>query len=390
MRLPVIKLQFIPSDDILFNSIFLKEKFLMNDFLDRIWGNNSVKSYLIVAGLILFVFILKRYISRYFAALLHKAVHKIWKDVDRSSFINLIFQPIGLFLLILVSILSLHKLNFPPKLNIDLYGYSSKQILHCIGTIVLIISFIWLLLRIIDFVAMILERKANLTPDMSDNQLVVFFRDFFKVLVVIVGIMMMLSFAFRLNVGSLITGLSIIGAAIALALRESLENLIASFVIFFDKPFITGDLIKVKDITGTVEKIGLRSTRIRSDYKTWVSVPNKQMVDSVLDNLSLRTQRRGDLVLKIDVKTPVEKLKGCIEEINKILASKNMVEYNVHFTELSACAAVLVSDYYTLPVTINQFNEIRQEIHLQILQMLNDMQIEVAGKTADVRIVKGD
>ena len=158
-------------------------------------------------------------------------------------------------------------------------------------------AFIGLLLRIIDFIAIILEKKANLTSDQSDNQLIIFFKDFFKVILVIIGIIMIIKFAFDRNIGSLLTGLSIVGAAIALALRESLENLIASFIIFFDKPFTIGDLVKVQNITGSVEKIGLRSTRIRTDQKTYVTVPNKQMVDSLLDNLSLRSQRRADLRL---------------------------------------------------------------------------------------------
>ena len=101
----------------------------------------------------------------------------------------------------------------------------------------------------------------------------------------------------------MLTGLSIVGAAVALALRESLENLIASFIIFFDKPFTLGDLVKVQNITGNVEKIGLRSTRIRTDQKTYITVPNKQMVDSILDNLSLRTQLKGELRLQVALST---------------------------------------------------------------------------------------
>jgi hypothetical protein len=64
-----------------------------------------------------------------------------------------------------------------------------------------------------------------------------------------------------------------------------------------DLTFTTGDLLKVNQIQGTVERIGLRSTRIRTIEKTYVTVPNKQMVDSVVDNLTLRTQRRGELRL---------------------------------------------------------------------------------------------
>jgi MscS family membrane protein len=360
----------------------------MNDFLEQVWLDNTVKDYLIVAGVILFVIILKRIISRYLAGLLFKLVNKIWKDVDKKSFTSLVIQPLGFFLLILVAIISLHKLNFPTRLNVEIYQYSVKQVLHCIATIILIVSFIWLLLRVIDFIATILEKKADLTPDQSDNQLIVFFRDFFKVVLSIVGVMMILNYAFDLNVGGLITGLSIVGAALALALRESLENLIASFIIFFDKPFTTGDLVKVLNITGTVEKIGLRSTRIRSDKKTLVSVPNKQMVDSVLDNLTLRTQRRGDLKLELDLQTPAAKLELLLDGIRKIVRREDIEEATVVMSEITGNAFVLVSDYYTAPVTIREFNKTREEINLETLKLMEELNIDVAGASTDVRIRK--
>ena len=362
----------------------------MNDFLEQIWLDNPVKNYLIVAGVILFVIIIKRIISRYLAGLLFRVVNKVWKDVDRKSFTSLLIQPLGFFLLILGSIISLYKLNFPTILNVEIYRYSVKQVVHSIATIVLVISFIWLLLRIIDFSATILEKKANLTPDQSDNQLIVFFRDFFKVMISIVGVMMILNYAFDLNVGSLITGLSILGAAIALALRESLENLIASFIIFFDKPFTTGDLVKVHNVTGTVEKIGLRSTRIRSDYKTSVNVPNKQMVDSVVDNLSLRTQRRGDLKLELGLQTSSAQLDLLIAGVRKILDRREIEEANVVLTDITGNAVIVQSDYYTAAVTINEFNNIRQEINLQVFKMIEELQVEIAGLRTEVRISKQD
>lgn len=358
----------------------------MNDFLEQVWLDNTVKNYFIVAGVILFVITLKRIISRYMAGLLFRFVNRIWKGIDKRSFTNLLIQPLGFFLLILVSIIALHKLNFPARLNVEVYDYSVKQIVHAAGTIVLIISFIWLLLRIIDFIAMILEIKANLTPEQSDNQLVIFFRDFFKVIVSIVGVLMMLNYVFDVNVGSMITGLSIIGAAIALALRESLENLIASFIIFFDKPFTTGDLVKVQNITGTVERIGLRSTRIRSEQKTLVSVPNKQMVDSVLDNLSLRTQRRGDLKLETGLQTNTGDLESLIAGIKKILERPGIEESHVLLSEISGTSFIILADYYTAPMTLNEFNDIKQEINLEVLKKMEELGIEIAGTSTDVRI----
>ncbi len=359
----------------------------MNDFLNEIWWGNPVRSYLVVALVILFVWMFRSVISRYFAGLLFGIVHRIWKNVDKPAFTSLVIKPMGFFLLILVSIAALYKLNFPEEINESIYKYSIKEILQSLGTIILIVSLFKLLLRLIDFIALILEKKADLTPDQSDNQLIVFFKDFFKVIMVIIGIMLVLRYAFGLDVGGLLTGLSIVGAAIALALRESLENLIASFIIFFDKPFVMGDLVKVNAVTGTVERIGLRSTRIRTEQKTYVTVPNKQMVDSVLDNLSLRTQRRGDLKLEIGLQTPPATIEMLLEGIRKIVDRKEIEEFNVNFSEITNQAIIIVADYYTAPIGIKEFFAIRQEINLSALKLLEELKIEIAGASTDVKIV---
>ena len=112
----------------------------MNDFLDQVWLGNTVRNYLIVAGIILFVVFLRRFISRYVALLLFSAVHSIWNNVDKRSFINLVIKPLGFFLMILVSIISLYKLKFPEPLDAEVYKYTLKQVVHCIGTIILTLA----------------------------------------------------------------------------------------------------------------------------------------------------------------------------------------------------------------------------------------------------------
>ncbi len=359
----------------------------MNDFLDQVWLDNPVRNYLWVAGVILFVLLLKRIISKYLAGLMYRGVHRFWKEIDKKSFISLLIKPLGLFLVIFVTILALYKLQFPALLNVEVYKFTLKEIIHSMATMIIIVVFIWLLLRIIDFIAMILEIKANLTPDQSDNQLIVFFRDFFKVLISIVGIILILNNVFDVNVGSLITGLSIVGAAIALALRESLENLIASFIIFFDKPFTTGDLVKVQNITGTVEKIGLRSTKIRSDAKTLVSVPNKQMVDSFLDNLSLRTQRRNEIRLEIGLQADSDQLKNLVDGIRKILNRKEIEDSSAYLTEITPNAYLVAAEYFTAPVTIAEFNTLKQEVNLRILELMESLEVKITGP-AQLRVAQ--
>ncbi|HKO82161.1 MAG TPA: mechanosensitive ion channel domain-containing protein, partial [Chitinophagaceae bacterium] len=191
---------------------------------------------------------------------------------------------------------------------------------------------------------------------------------------------------FEINVASLITGLSIIGAAIALALRESLENLIASFIIFFDKPFSMGDVVKIQTFTGTVEKIGLRSTRIRTDQKTFITVPNKQMVDSILDNLSLRTQRKGELRLEVGLSTPSGMLDQLIEGIKKITERKEIENATVLLNDITTSAVVIIVDYFTGPVTQAEFNVVKEQVNFGILKLMEELQVELAGASTDVRI----
>ena len=358
----------------------------MNDFLDRIFFDNSIRSYALVALVILFVLILKKFIAQYLAALLFRGVKKIWKGIDGKSFSGLVAQPLGMFLLILVSIASLHKLKFPELLNADIYKYSVKDVVQTSGIIILIIAFVRLLLRIIDFIALILEMKADLTSGQSDNQLIIFFKDFFKAGIIIIGILMIIRLGFGFNISSLITGLSIATAAIALATRESLENLIASFIIFFDKPFTIGDLVKVQNVTGTVEKIGLRSTRIRTDQKTFVTVPNKQMVDSLLDNLSLRTQRKGEIRLEIGLNTSPETLQQFIDKIKLVLTEMKIEQATVFLNDIKPDSFLIYADFFTAPISIDEFNQQKQQKSLEILKLMDELKIELAGASKDIRI----
>jgi MscS family membrane protein len=357
----------------------------MDRFLDYVILDNTVRSYLVVAGVILLTFIFKRYLSRYIAGLLFRLVHRIARGVDKQSFVRLVVSPLETFLLLLISIISIDKLIFPSVLDVTIYRIRLHEFMDGASVTVLIISFIWLLLRMIDFIAIILNQKAEKPADLSDHQLVVFFKDLFKVLFVIMGILMILKMAFHYKISNLITALSIGSAAIALSFRESLENLIASFIIFFDKPFVIGDLVKVHDITGTVERIGLRSTRIRTDQKTFVTVPNKQMVDSIMDNLSLRTQRRAFVQLELHSETPHDTVNQFVQRVRNLLQErKDQVEnFTVFLSDINKNAFVMHVEFFTAPIPIADFNNIRQEVNLSIIELMEEMNIRLASKEAE-------
>lgn len=342
----------------------------MPSFWDyKVW-DNPLRAYVIVAATILFVIALKRFLSRLIGRFLFTFVRRMDAELDRADFLTLVVGPIGTFLVVLVSMSSLEKLHFPSALDFDIYEVRALTIVHAIAVIIIILSFIWLLMRLVDFMALVLRKKARAARLSRDTQMIVFIRDFLKAIIGIIGILLILDGAFKVNVSAILTSLGLAGAAFALAAKESIENLIASFVIFFDKPFTAGDYLKVNNISGTVERIGLRSTRIRTDQKTYVTVPNKQMVDGIVDNLTLRTQRKGELRLELGLSTSAADLDGFVAGVVKILKKDKVENGTVFLNDITGSAFLVNVDYFTAAITLDEFNGIRQRVNLDVLELL--------------------
>lgn len=359
----------------------------MSDFLQRIFLDNTVQVYLEVAAAILIALIIKKFISKYLANLLYRSIDNKQKNLRKQSFLTLIIFPLETFIFILIIVIAVDKLRFPSLFDFTMYKVNTKSIASAVASMALIISFVRLCMRFVQFAAVILEEKADATADQSDNQLIIFFKDFFRVILFIIGILLIMRFSFGYDVSKLITGLSLVGAAIALATKESLENLIASFIIFFDKPFTVGETVKVQTFMGTVEKIGLRSTRIRTDHKTYITVPNKQMVDTILDNISLRTQRRAELILDISLSVKIEDLKKIIPAIKKILEKEHVENAETFFSNTGKNAHTITIEYFTdMEQSFTKFNELRETINFEIIELLQRNGIDFASAIQQIKI----
>ncbi len=348
--------------------------------LDQQFLNNSLRSYIVIGTIFIVAFLVKRFISRFFASLIYTWIDKKNHSDLRKSHIHRLIVPIEQFLIYLVAVIVLYELQFPAQWNIHLYKLTLQIVVEAIVKLFFIILFIRVGLRVLEFVAIILEEKAKLTNDQTDDQLILFFRDFFKVILYIIGFLLILHFVFNENIGNLVTSLSIVGAAVALSMRESLENIIASFIIFFDKPFTIGDLVKVNNFTGTIEKIGLRSTRIRTQDKTYISVPNKQMVDSIVDNISLRTERKIELDLQLNVNTTATQLAAYSQYIqNEISQLKNVSNVMAYVSEVGKQYHVLhLECLVSMQLEFNEFIALKEKINVTAIQYANDNTIHFA------------
>lgn len=361
------------------------------NFLDQVYFNNTIRSYLIVAFTILLVLLLKRIISKYVTALLLKVVKKKSDKFDKERFDALIITPVERILLALIIILSLDQLNFPHVLIFNIHKITSQEIVDAITSAIIILCFVSLIIRFMDFLVLVIKDKTTdgkTAP--GQHQLLFFFKDLIRVIIIIIGIAFIIKISLKINISNLLTGLSIVGAALALSARESLENLIASFIIFFDKPFETGDLVKVNNVTGTVVRIGLRSTRLRTSEKSMVTVPNKQMVDSILDNWSMRDLIRNEIKTLLSPHSTSEELEKAISGIKDILTSKNdrIKNFSVYLQEINNDSAVIMVIYFTnFPMLIDELNSLKEEINLAIKRMQEKHEIKSSSSTM-VKLVK--
>jgi MscS family membrane protein len=364
-------------------------------FLDNIFFENSVRSLLTVILIISIGLICKKWLSRNLASIIFLIIKQKWIPVDKNVFVDLVFKPLGTFLSVFISFIALMYLNFPEVMKFNINGYAFHEILIMISKSIVIVYFIIFVRSFINFISFVLDIKAKQSNEKSDDQLVVFFRDFAKAVVSIFGVLMVLKFGFKVDVGAVLTGLSIIGAALALAAKESIENLIASFIIFFDKPFYIGDFVKVNNqtnTTGTIEEIGLRSTRIRTVEHTLITVPNKQMVDSVVDNWSMRNARRAEIKIELSHSNELKNINEFTQLLENYFKNKQEVinKSSVYITDYTKAGTIITIEYFTSDILIDDYFLIKQSIIMYIKQSIDTTGLKIANVGSDINIFNTD
>jgi MscS family membrane protein len=356
--------------------------------------DNHISSLLTVLTVILIFLLFKKWFAHNLFSILFNRVNKKWKAIDRTVFHKLVILPLSSFITALVALLAMSSLVFPNAWKISLNEIQLHEAIQNLGRSVVIVYLILFAAKFVEFFSLVLEMNINNNKDKRDDQLIVFFRDFLKVIIYIIGLMLVLKIAFHVNVGAILTGLSIVGAALALAAKESIENLIASFIIFFDKPFYTGDIVKVnnqQNTAGTIESIGLRSTRIRTNDQTLITVPNKQMVDSVVDNWSMRTSRRAEISLQLDLSNSNAAIQQLTENLkNTFSQNPLLLNQQIFIAEFSHNSITLFIEYFTPNIKQEAFQQIKQDISLKLKEMIEVTGVKLAAHSNNITIVSKD
>jgi MscS family membrane protein len=360
----------------------------MNPEFQKIILGNSVADYLGSLLILLCGFLLSRYAAKWLSFLAFKIFprQKI-EHVGFDSFLKLLKKPFTVFLAFITVFLAFQHLDFPAEWKlapVEKFGF--RMVIEKTFLVALSVSTCWIFMRIVDYVGLILLEKAKLTESKADDQIVPFLKEGLKVLVVIFFFFFILGAIFGLDITSLVAGLGIGGLAIALAAKESLENLLGSFTIFFDKPFQVGDLIKIGNTEGHIERIGFRSTRIRTLDKSFVTVPNKKLVDSELDNLSLREQRRVRFFIQLTYDTPSVALKKLMDDIRSYLLSRieTTDDCFVHFYEFGTYSLNIRIIYFINSNDWDVYSAVREDVNFHIMKLVESAQLNFAFPTSTI------
>ena len=243
------------------------------------------------------------------------------------------------------------------------------MVIYRIFKVAIIISVVWIVLRLVDFIASVVLHHALHTQSKMESQLVLFTKEVSKVVIAATGFFAALAIGFNLDVVSLVTGLGIGGLAFALAAKETLENLLGSFTIFLDRPFKVGDQIRVSGVEGTVESVGIRTTRLRSMDKSLVILPNKKMIDAELVNEDERALRRVRFTIGLNYGTTAEQLQNVSNEIKMLIHNHHMVNDNVsvNFRTFGTNSLDILINYFIKDPAYEKFLEVNEEINLKII-----------------------
>ncbi|AKD05758.1 mechanosensitive ion channel family protein [Pontibacter korlensis] len=240
--------------------------------------------------------------------------------------------------------------------------------------IVFMAAVLLLLWRLIDATTQFTGRRLAHRNNMAGVSAVLFVRRAFKLALMVIGCIILLdSFGFDVTTG--IAALGIGGIALALGAQKTVENFVGSVTLIADQPVRVGDFCKVGDTVGTVEQIGMRSTRIRTLERTIVTIPNGEFSSLKIENYAHRDRFWFHPKFGLRFETSPDQMRYLLVELRKILYAHPKVDPDparIRFTEIGADSLNLEIFAYVNAIDFNQFLEIQEDLYLRMMDVIEE------------------
>jgi MscS family membrane protein len=251
-----------------------------------------------------------------------------------------------------------------------------RQFWSNLASLFIIVGIVWLLMLLTGEVERYIGRRLPRSNVSAASALVRLLRRTVDLLLIFAGLLATLRH-FGIDATPALAGLGVGGIAVALAAQKTLENVIAGASLIFDQAVRVGDALKMGEVQGTVEHIGLRSTRIRTLDRTMVSVPNSQIANVSLETLSARDKFWFHPVIGVSYETLPEQLRAVVDGIRRLLDEHPSVERNsvrVRFLRLGTFSLDIDVFAYVFASDWGHFLEIQEQLLFSVTSV-----VEAAG-----------
>lgn len=245
----------------------------------------------------------------------------------------------------------------------------ARQFWSAVAALITVAAFVWLILELNAWIEERMRERLGRSAKYGAVSMLRLGRRTVDMLVVFAGVLMVL-YRFGVNVTAALAGLGVGGIAVALAAQKTLENVIGGISIIADKVVRVGNFMKIADTVGTIEDVGLRSTRIRTMDRTVVSIPNGNLSNVVLEDFSRKDKFWFHPILRLRYETTADEMRAVLVGITKLLERDKRVEKDsirVRFLGFGASSLDVEVFAYILTIDYLYFLEVQEDLLLRIM-----------------------
>jgi MscS family membrane protein len=332
--------------------------------LSESYLGNTLEQWLISFGMLLFFVFLRAPLARLFINTLHKASAKTKNTLD-DAVVSAIEAPVR-FVFVIIGLYAM--LSFL-ELNEEFDAFSSHFFRSAFA-----FSIFWALYRIVNIFADFVNEYEGKIANRLSADLALFLIKTVKLTILVMGFVIVIQ-EWGYNFTGFLASLGLGGLAFALAAKDTAANLFGSLVIFSDKPFDVGDWIQTPAVEGTVESIGIRSTRVRTFAKALVAVPNATLANSPITNWSRMTMRRIKMTVGLTYSTNSTQMQNILDQMREMLRNDpdiNQQTIMINFTDFQDSALGIFCYFFTNTTNWKEYLLVRERINLGIMKIVED------------------
>lgn len=344
---------------------------------------NTWRHYLIAALILLASYVFRKLFTKMVFGSLQRLTARTKSTLDDELFSSL-QAPVGAFIAVLGAVVALKVLKLSP-------GVEEARVY--VQTVAFAVVTLWFFLKAFSTVIDHLQAVAK-AREMSVAAFMPWIKKALFALILIFGVLLV---AQRLgaDVKAFLAGLGIGGLAFALAAQDTLGNVFGSVVVAVDQPFRVGEFVQIGPHQGTVEEIGLRSTRLRTPQRTLIAIPNRTVANEAINNFGRMTERRVEQTIGVTYGSKVEQIEALLEDIRDLLRKDAAVHQEfiaVNFVAFGAFSLDIQIIYFAADTDLRKSFQLRERINLALMKLVAarglsfafpTQTVEFAGTVAD-------